>query len=243
MGGSHFLGPIPWECLQLSHVESYPRRTYNISHQGFKVCIKGKEGMKTVRRRIPRPTTFWVVISMILTWLSSIALGENSQAPRIHTTLKGEVSGGKAFERAFGNEFLFRLQPFPHGWLVVVIDKRGTEDISRLTPPFHFVPNPREIEGWHFRNVDNSGPNTPGEKNVNAPGTVREFIFSPEVGRTIGEPEAKRNPTPDEIETVRRWGHGELRILDYRLRDLEPGKRASFEWMRFEVDLSWPVGR
>ena len=51
-----------------------------------------------------------------------------------------------------------------------------------MTPPWHFVPNAREIEGWHFRNGDNTAPN---DASVNALQELREFIFSPAVGRGI----------------------------------------------------------
>ena len=58
---------------------------------------------------------------------------------------------------------------------------RAATKISRgLTPPWHLVPNPRYVEGWHFRNASNTGPN---DGSVNAPQETREFIFSPEVGR------------------------------------------------------------
>jgi hypothetical protein len=153
----------------------------------------------------------------------------------------GELSAGNAFEKFFGSGFCFRLEPNPHGWTIVIRDPRATEDISRLTPPFHFIPHPRDIEGWHFRNQDNTGPNEAGEKNVNAPGLVREFIFSPAVGKTIAGPEAKTSPTAEEIEQVKRFGRGKLTILDYRLTDLNPGKKAAFEWLRFEAELSWPA--
>jgi len=182
------------------------------------------------------------LLIFLIICVSSFTLCEAGQSLRTQITFKGEVWGGKSFKQTFGPGFYFYLEPVPHGWLIVIRDKRETEDISRLTPPFHFVPNPREIEGWHFRNIDNSGPNEPGEKNVNAPGVVREFIFSPQVGRTIDGPEAKRKPTPKEIEKIRKDGQGKLIILDYRLKDLEPRKQASFEWMRFKVDLSWPKG-
>jgi hypothetical protein len=152
----------------------------------------------------------------------------------------GELAAGEAFEKTFGPGFCFRLEPNPHGWTIVVRGPRAAEDISRLTPPFHFIPNPRDIEGWHFRNRDNTGPNEPGEKNINAPGLVREFIFSPAVGKTIAGPEAKTSPTAAEIEQVKRFGRGKLMILDYRLTGLDPGKKAGFEWIRFEVELSWP---
>lgn len=183
---------------------------------------------------------FWI---LFFSWDAVSAQVEEKGAKRIHAKIVGEVKMSETFEKPFGPGFYFRLEPDPCGWLITLRDEQGSGDLSRLTPPFHFVPNSREIEGWHFRNADNSGPNEPGEKNVNAPGLIREFIFSPEVGRTIDGPNAKREPILEEIEKIKRFGRGELRILDYRLGDLEPGKRARFEWMRFEVDLSWPVGK
>ena len=45
------------------------------------------------------------------------------------------------------------------GLLEIAMKGRETENLSSLTPPFHFAPNPRQIEGWHFRNADNTGPN------------------------------------------------------------------------------------
>jgi hypothetical protein len=180
----------------------------------------------------------WIILGIFLLvgWVALTAHAEEKETRRIHIIIRGEVKMGEAFEKAFGPGFHFRLEPDPHGWLIVIRDERGNEDLSRLTPPFHFVPNPREIEGWHFRNADNTGPNESGEKNVNAPGLVREFIFSPEVGRTIDYP-----PKPEEIEKIKHFGRGELTILDYKLGDLVSGKRARFEWMRFEVDLSLPA--
>lgn len=155
--------------------------------------------------------------------------------------LSGEVASGEVFERPFGPVFRFRLEPLPTGWMIVVRDERDDEDISRLTPPFHFVPNPRDIEGWHFRNSSNTGPNGPGEENVNAPGRIRDFIFSPEVGRMIAGPDAQTNLSEEDIERVGRFGRGTLRIIDYSLLGLEPGTHARFDKIRFEVELSWPA--
>jgi hypothetical protein len=179
------------------------------------------------------------ILLVILGFLCTQA-GERRPGGRIHSVVKGEVKESESLSKAFGPGFFFCLEPNPFGWNVIIKDKQGREDLSRLTPPFHFVPNPREIEGWHFRNADNSGPNESGELNVNAPGKIRAFIFSPDVGKTIGGPDAKRQPTPEEIERIRLFGEGTLEILDYRLKNLEAGKQATFEWMRFKVELSWP---
>jgi hypothetical protein len=171
--------------------------------------------------------------------LASILADE--QAPeRAKAVFAGEVRSGESFERAFGPGLSFRLEPEGRGWLIKVREDGRDEDLSRLTPPFHFVPNPREIEGWHFRNSDNTGPNEAGEKNVNAPGEVREFIFSPEVGRTIDGPGANAPPSHEEIDAVAGYGKGTLTILEYRLENLEPGAQAGMQWMRFAILLTWP---
>ena len=112
---------------------------------------------------------------------------------RSEVGFEAEISEAQRFEIPFGPGFLFILEPWPLGWRIMVKQENRDEDLSRLTPPFHFVPNPREVEGWHFRNADNTGPNAPGEKNVNAQGEGREFIFSPEVGLTINAPGTGRS--------------------------------------------------
>jgi len=161
---------------------------------------------------------------------------------RENVELSGEVRAGEPWEAGFDGGLRFRLEPSSYGWWITVLDDRGSEDLSRLTPPLHFSPNPREIEGWHFRNIDNTGPNEPGEKNVNAPGLERGFIFSPEVGRSIAGPDSRQALTEEDIGQVGEFGQGRLEILEFRLGDLEPGKQARFEWMRFRVTLSWLRG-
>jgi hypothetical protein len=113
---------------------------------------------------------------------------------------------------------------------------REEDDLSRLTPPWHGVPNPRTIEGWHFRNEANSGPN---DGSVNAPGELREFIFSPEVGRSI-----QYNGSATAVESVARveaFGRGWLHLDQFRLTPPRQGERASFEWLEFTACLTWPA--
>jgi len=69
---------------------------------------------------------------------------------------------------------------------------------------------------------------------------IRDFIFSPEVGRSIDGPGSDGKLTSDDVEKVKQFGRGKLTILDYRLKDLGFGRRANFEWMKFHVTLSWP---
>ena len=114
---------------------------------------------------------------------------------------------------------------------------RLDEDLARLTPPWHFAPNPREIDGWHFRNAQNNGPN---DGSVNAPRRFREFIFSPRVGRDIQGPDATTGPTVEEDAAVRAFGRGWLFIESYTLSPPRNGERAAFEALRFTACLTWP---
>ena len=129
-----------------------------------------------------------------------------------------------------GNRFRFVLAPIEHGWVMQVFEGAEFEDLSRLTPPYHFVPNPPYLEGWHFRNSGNSGPNV---GDVNDPQRIREFVFSPEVAGM------KRNPTSEDVERIRGFGGGRLEILDFGLGNLREGERAKFTWLRFRVKLRW----
>jgi len=158
--------------------------------------------------------------------------GASRKAERIH----GVVIRGHRFSHTTLSGWILRLVPDPEGWLLQVTTKgRETEDLSRLTPPWHFVPNPREIEGWHFRNAVNTGPN---DGSVNAPQELREFIFSPAVGRQIEY--SGSATTAEDVEKVRSFGRGWFFIESYRLTPPLTGEHAAFETMTFSACLTWP---
>ena len=196
-------------------------------------------GLRAMRRRgVPWIEKICLAFLICTAWPGNLQ-PVSAEPPKTRLTYEGKVRQGEAFVRPFGPGFSFRLEPIPLGWEIAVVSAGRTENLARLTPPLH-GPNARFLEGWHFRNTDNNGPNTPGEKNVNAPGLVRDFIFSPEVGRTIDGPQARRPPSWEDIEKVREFGQGVLTILEYGLTNLEPGEKAGFAWLRFQVELSWP---
>jgi hypothetical protein len=147
----------------------------------------------------------------------------------------GSVERGEPFRHAF-DRFEFLLEPTEHGWWMDVREKGRDESLARLTPPLHFVPNPREIEGWHFRNPTNTAPN--GGK-VNAPQESREFIFSPEVGRTIQGPERKMSVTREDIQRVRSFGRGLFRMTSIELSPPIAGERARIEKMSFSCSIQF----
>ena len=96
------------------------------------------------------------------------------------------------------------------------------------------MPNPQYLDGWHFRNAANTGPN---DGSVNAPQTRREFFFSPEVGRSLDY--SGSGTSPQVVDAVRSFGRGELTLQKYRLTPPVEGARASFEDIVFELCVVW----
>src|SRR5437773_11425454 len=100
------------------------------------------------------------------------------------------------------------------GWESCAYQVGRTENLTRLTPTFHFVPNPRYIQGWNFRIENNTGPN---DGSVNAPQEEREFVFSPEVGESIDGPQARNGVTPEEVYRIEAFGRGDWKITHLKL--------------------------
>lgn len=143
-------------------------------------------------------------------------------------TLSGEVTAGSAFSAAV-NDWTFILQPQPRGWLLSLIAADG-RDLTAVTPPFH-GPNPRQLDGWHFRNADNTAAN---DGSVNAPQRLRQFQFAPSIEGTGGFKPPRGGAAVDAD------GHGWLFVEDMQLADLERGRQARLTRLRFNVCLTWP---
>jgi len=123
------------------------------------------------------------------------------------------------------------------GWDIGVFEEEGDEDLSAFTPPFQGI-NARHLYAWHFRNEDNTGPN---EGSVNAPQRHRQFIFSPEIGRTVyWEEDVTRMLAV--VAKVEAFGQGTVDILDFHLTPPDRGKSPGFLWLKFAACLTWPSG-
>jgi len=155
--------------------------------------------------------------------------------PRFSTSFSGRVAAGERFRRPFGSRFEFILEPTSTGWEIVVREYGRDENLARLTPPLHFAPNPREIEGWHLSDNPSGCPTRPyaAEAGLAHP---RQFIFSPDVRDEIAGPKAGRSVTVEDVEAVRRFGEGRLTITGFRLAQARDGC-PGIEWMDFSVRL------
>ena len=153
---------------------------------------------------------------------------------RSHFSPKLEAYGDQSFYLVLNNGWVFALLKQPSGWILRLLENEtpNVQDLSQVTPPFQAgVPNPRDLFGWHFRNLDNTGPN---EGDVNAPQTVRLFQFSPEIAGTGGfKPSLGTEP-------IEASGRGWLKLIEYGLADLGLGQRASMNYVRFAACLTWP---
>lgn len=177
-----------------------------------------------------------VALTPVLLPGHSASAGECVASPgNSSADIVGEAGALRPFQQPFGPGLTFHLLATDFGFRIAVHDERG-KDISYLTPPLRGI-NDRFLDGWHFRNRDNTGAN---EGSVNAPQKRRGFIFSPEVGRSLGV--GPEGPTHADIERILETGRGDLEVLDYGLADLESGQRARMVWLSFRVCLEWDRG-
>ena len=155
--------------------------------------------------------------------------------PKFSEIFSGKVEAGKPFRRAFGSRFEFILDPMPEGWQICVKEYGCDENLARLTPPFHFVPNPRKIEGWQFLEKPSECANRPYNADA-GPANPRRFIFSPEAGKTIAGQDSRISITEEDLKAVRKFGRGDMDIKKFKLM---PGKDGcpKIEWMDFSVQL------
>ena len=164
------------------------------------------------------------------------------------------VSRGRIFEHEISDNILFWLKPFSEGWRIWIGDKSNKNHnfCAIMTPPFHGI-NPLNIEGWHFRNRDNTGPNDTGVKNVNAPQEDRNFYFILNendfiLAEKAYEIRAHNVPSlsQEQEQILKKYKElisceGKLKVTKLELGNLIKDKKAWIEYMEFEVVLDLPT--
>jgi hypothetical protein len=169
----------------------------------------------------------------------------------------GEVVRGQTFEREIGNNLVFRLDYYKgdgEGWYIEVADKMQPDHNFCLFVTFPFRGNNSlDIQGWHFRNSDNSGPSELGDKQVHAPQETRPFRFVlDETGYQIASDTVDKLMhqyfySEEEVAQAREIMYtelgkatGVLTITHIELGNLAVGERAWINYMEFEVELDLP---
>ncbi len=195
-----------------------------------------------------------LVVCIILAGLLWWMIPEFLEAQHVKS-FEGEISAGETFAKEIGRNLLFRLEPIGKGWRIWIIDKDHPETdlVGLATPPFHGV-NAIYIEGWHFRNADNTGPN---DGSTNAPGKMRTFFFfttqssyqtaTPLVDKMVHPHIYAKNSDDQQqiqLDAMKAYDQlpkaaGILTIEELELSNLKKGEQAAIESMRFDVQLDW----
>lgn len=178
----------------------------------------------------------------------NITLIENK---KIH--FEGIVIRGQSYQQSINKTLNFKLTPTQYGWEIWVGSKTDNEAnyCNIATPPFHGI-NAICIDGWHFRNSDNSANNEVGDKNVPAPQEDREFAFVLNkkdykyVSKLLDKilypqniSDKEQDDATDEFFSYRK-GRGLLHIKDLELGNLILDQQAWIEKMEFIVDVEIP---
>jgi len=178
--------------------------------------------------------------------------GRQSSATLISSTdnsthgiqFQGHITKGQQFQEDIGHGLVFQLTPDEDGWSIDIFPQggHGANDYSLTdiaTPPFHGITSV-QLEGWHFRNARNTGPN---DGSVNAPQEERDFQFvmNEADARTVADAidQYEEGKTPDFSPDVS-FGHGKLVVRALTLGNLVPGLQAWIESMDFSVSLEFP---
>lgn len=148
-----------------------------------------------------------------------------------------EITGAVRHPDRYLHEFgthAFVLMPFEFGWKIGMLDGDGLE-IPVFAEPRHPVEtNPLSVAGWHFRNSENTGPNT---GDVNAPQHERRFTFG-----TMATDLANAGSSSPNTASRVLGGLGILTIDDLALTPPDVGQRAGLTGLSFTVCLIWQSG-
>ncbi|WP_197484477.1 hypothetical protein [Tepidimonas fonticaldi] len=156
-------------------------------------------------------------------------LRERVSAPRYALRWRATLQAGERWQQRLPDGLDVVLEPRPWGWEIMVADPRRPEadNLARLTPPLHFQPNPREIEGWHFMKNPRRCKSRPYQAEA-GPENPRQFIFSPAVADMREPPSTER---------IASYGRGRLQIESVRLGRPDRDGCPPIEQLRFSLTV------
>jgi hypothetical protein len=166
------------------------------------------------------------------------------EASRLTHPFTATIARGGSLTQVVLPDLVFKLIPYQEDWEIWVGNSTAADPLANysapVTPPFSGI-NARQIEGWHFRNAGNSGPNNAGEQNINAPQELRTFCFvrnqagfeRAQMALAAGLPALAEAVAKEEFPTYK----GTLTISELTLGNLLPEQRAWIEQMTITVTL------
>lgn len=194
-------------------------------------------------------------IALAATFAALIPIRSHADPPvaSVRDTLRfsGSVRRGETYRHAIRYGLEFRLTPITGvsdgAWNIGVwpADSVAIDYAAVATPPYRGI-NARDLEGWHFRNHDNTGPNA---GDVNAPQERRDFLFVETRSdydtcfAALARVMWLYNYADDVVERAGNLldslatGSGTLFITSLSLTPPAKGAQAEIDSMRFEVTL------
>lgn len=205
-------------------------------------------------RRVTQGIFLFVIVVTSATLACCTATSALPAISESQLSFQGAVNRGGSFKREIRPGLVFRLNDFNgdgEGWFIQVGDEERSENNFALyvTGPFHGL-NDLVIEGWHFRNADNTGPRTSEDRY--APQATRHFHFVlNELDNQVAFDSLQKlvwsyQYSKEEVEQARNTynqlvlASGVLTITEMELGNLTPREQAFIESMSFEVSLDLP---
>ncbi len=187
----------------------------------------------------------------LLLFLSAISNAQPQTPQNLPIRVHGEVHRGEKFEKEIGRSLVFRLAPSEFGWDIEVGPKDSTDNyMDCVNEPLHGI-TPYQIEGWLFRNNDNTAPRKPSELLTPGIGEKRKFQFvltAPDEAKSCADLEKMEyscdEKDPEHMAATKRFGmyaggDGSVTITSMILGNLKPGAQAWIESMQFEATFSF----
>ncbi len=147
--------------------------------------------------------------------------------------ITGEATEGADVTQPIGPFLLQLRSEGEDGWDLALFEPGRRDNLAQLSSPPH-GPSPLDIFAWHFRNDDNTGPPVASA----APGgRHREFVFSPDVGRTMT---FNLETLAEDRERAAAYGRGAFDVLAYEMTPRQLGESPRLLWIKFAACLTWP---
>jgi hypothetical protein len=174
----------------------------------------------------------------------------------LQVSFAGELSTGQTFQRKFGDNLLFRLNPVAahHGWTIEILPQVQDGTVEReyiwvVTPPYRFY-NPHDIDTSYGTSAGEAVRYSPRDFNFvlneeqfkRAADLVNLAIMShPQSDQRTGEEFEKESV--DAIRALKALpvSKGRLSILDsHTTASSGHDDLGSIEWLKFRVELQIP---
>jgi hypothetical protein len=186
-------------------------------------------------------------------FLSGIGSAQPQSTQNLPIRLHGEVHRPEKFEKEIGRGLVFRLAPSEFGWDIEVGPEDSTDNyMDCVNESLHGI-TPFQIEGWLFRNDDNTAPRKPSDLLVPGIGEKREFQFvltAADEAKSCADlkkmehswdAKAAEPMTASRLFGALAGGDGSVTITHMTLGNLKPGAQAWIESMQFEVTFSFRI--